>query len=117
MKILIINVCARFGSTGKIVSILKNGYEQSGHDVLVCYGSRKEKVTEPRYYKITKPFESFLSAFFYRLTGFQGIMLSASTKRLISVVKKEKPDVVQLLNIHGYYLDEFKLLDFLFYDG
>ena len=113
MKILIINVCAKYGSTGKIVSILKNGYEEFGHDVLVCYGSRKENVTEQRYHKITKPYESFLSAFFYRLTGFQGIMLAASTKRLISVIKKGKPDVVQLLNIHGYYLDEFKLLNYL----
>lgn len=113
MKILIINVCAKFGSTGKIVSILKSGYEEQGHEVIVCYGNRKETVEEPNYYKITKPAESYLLAFFYRLTGYQGIMLLGSTNRLISIIKKEKPDVVQLLNIHGYYLDEFKLLNFL----
>lgn len=113
MKILLINVCAQNGSTGKIVSILKSGYEELGHKAIVCYGSRKEKINEPNYYKVTKSFESYLSAFFYRLFGFQGVFLSKATQRLISIIKKESPDVVQLLNIHGYYLDEFKLLSFL----
>lgn len=113
MKIVIINVCAQYGSTGKIVSILKHGYEVLGHKAIVCYGSRKEKINEPNYFKVTTPVESFLSAFIYRLLGYQGFFLSRATKRLKSIIKKEKPDVVQLLLIHGYYLDEFKLLSFL----
>lgn len=113
MKILLINVCAQNGSTGRIVSILKHGYEELGHNAIVCYGSRKEKVKEPNYYKVTKSIESFLSAFAYRLLGYQGVFLSRATRRVISIIVKEEPDVVQLLNIHGYYLDEFKLLSYL----
>lgn len=113
MKILIINVCAQYGSTGKIVSVLKRGYEELGHKAIVCYGSRKEDYKEPNYFKITKPFESYLSTLCYRLFGYQGIFLNKPTRRLISIIKKESPDFVQLLNIHGYYLDEFKLLSFL----
>lgn len=113
MKILIINVCAQSGSTGRIASILKRGYELMGHKTIVCYGSRKETIDEPNYIKVTKPIESYLSALSYRLLGYQGLFLFRSTKLLISIIKKEKPDIVQLLNIHGYYLDEFKLLNYL----
>lgn len=113
MKILIINICAQYGSTGRIVTILKNGYEENGHNVIVCYGSRKEFINDPLYYKLTSRIESFLSALCYRLFGSQGVFLNRPTDRLISIVKKESPDIVQLLNIHGYYLDEFKLLSFL----
>lgn len=113
MKILLINVCAQYGSTGSIVSILKNGYEELGHKAIVCYGSRKENVNEPNYYKVTKPIESYLSALAYRLIGFQGVFLSRATRQILSIIKKERPDVVQLLNIHGYYVDEFKLLSYL----
>ena len=113
MKIIIVNVCAQYGSTGQIVSILKRGYEEMGHKAIVCYGSRKEKINEPYYLKITKPIESYLSALCYRLFGYQGFFLNRPTNRLISIIKKESPNIVQLLNIHGYYLDEFKLLSFL----
>jgi glycosyltransferase involved in cell wall biosynthesis len=113
MKILIINVCGQSGSTGRIISILKRGYEEMGHKTIVCYGSRREKINEPNYFKITKPIESYLSAFSYRLLGYQGLFLSKPTRILKSIIEKEKPNIVQLLNIHGYYLDEFKLLEFL----
>ena len=113
MKILLVNVCAQFGSTGRIVTILKNGYESLGHEVIVCYGSRKEKVKQHNFYKISFPIESYLSALFYRLTGYQGVFLTRPTNKLISIINKEKPDVVQLFNIHGYYINEFKLLWYL----
>ena len=101
MKILIINVCGQSGSTGRIISILKRGYEEMGHKTIVCYGSRREKINEPNYIKITKPIESYLSAFSYRLLGYQGLFLSKPTRILKSIIEKEKPNIVQLLNIHG----------------
>ena len=113
MKILIVNICAQYGSTGRIATILKRGYEDKGHKVIICYGSRKESIEELGYFKLTKRIESFLSALYYRIFGYQGVFLSRPTNRLLSIIKEEKPDVVQLLNIHGYYIDEFKLLSFL----
>lgn len=113
MKILIVNICAQYGSTGRIVSILKRGYEERGHKVTVCYGSRREFIEDSHYYKLTRKAESFLSALFYRLFGYQGVFLNRPTNRLFSIIKTEKPDVVQLLNIHGYYINEFMLLSFL----
>ncbi len=113
MKILIVNICAQYGSTGQIVSILKQGYEKNGHKAIVCYGSRKETINQKGYYKLANIIESYLSALFYRFLGYQGFFLNRPTNRLISIIKKETPDIVQMLNIHGYYLDEFKLLSYL----
>ena len=117
MKILIINVCGQSGSTGRIATILKRGYEEKGHKVIICYGSRKESIDELGYFKLTKRIESFLSALYYRIFGYQGVFLRRPTNRLLSIIKEERPDVVQLLNIHGYYIDEFKLLSFLAESG
>lgn len=113
MKILIVNICAKYGSTGRIVSILKHGYENEGHRAIVCYGSRKEEVIEPNYYKVTRPYESYISAFAQGLTGYMGLFLSRATKRLINRIEIESPDIVQLLNIHGFYLNEYELLNYL----
>ena len=82
MKILIVNICAQYGSTGRIVSILKHGYENEGHRAIVCYGSRKEEVVAPNYYKVTRPYESYISALAQGLTGYTGLFLSSATKRL-----------------------------------
>lgn len=117
MKILIANICAQYGSTGRIATILKRGYEEKGHKVIICYGSRKESIEELGYFKLTKRIESFLSALYYRIFGYQGVFLRRPTNRLLSIIKEERPDVVQLLNIHGYYIDEFKLLSFLAESG
>jgi glycosyltransferase involved in cell wall biosynthesis len=36
-----------------------------------------------------------------------------STKKLISIIKKEKPDVVQIHCINGYFVNVYKLIEFL----
>lgn len=117
MKILIVNICAKYGSTGQIVSILKHGYEKNKHKTIVCYGSRTETIKQKGYYKLPNIIESYLSASFYRFFGYQGLFLKRPTNRLLSIIRKESPDIVQLLNIHGYYLDEFKLLSYLAKSG
>ena len=113
MNIALVNTVAQFGSTGKIVSILKEGYEKRGHNVVCYYGSRGENDKRSGLVKITRQSESYLSALAYRLTGSQGVFLSRATKRLIRSLERQKPDVVHLMNIHGYYLDEFYLLRYL----
>ena len=45
MKILLIDVNYKSGSTGKIVYDLKQELEKEGHKVLVCYG-RGKKIEE-----------------------------------------------------------------------
>lgn len=113
MKIFIVNICANHGSTGKIATILKEGYAKNGHYVRLFYGSRNEVSSDVKDLKITRPYESYISAFVQGLTGYSGVFLSRATNRLIKCIEKESPDVVQLLNIHGFYLNEYKLLNYL----
>lgn len=113
MKICIINISSRKGSTGRIVQILKNGYKNKGHDVFCIFGARDEKEESSDEYKIVKGYESKIAALTQRLTGYQGYGLACATRKAIGIIKREKPDVVQLLNIHGYYIDEVRLLEYL----
>lgn len=113
MNIVLINTVAEYGSTGKIVTILKNGYASCGHRVVCYYGSRGENDKRDGFVKITQQREAYFSALAYRITGYQGLFLSRATARLIRALEQQKPDVVHLMNIHGYYLDEFKLLRYL----
>jgi hypothetical protein len=55
----------------------------------------------------------YLHIILTRITGFQGIFSYFSTKKLLRLIENFEPDVVHLFNLHGYYLNEFKLLNFL----
>lgn len=114
MKIVIINTTATFGSTGKIAQILREGYEQAGHDVTIAYG---RQIYEGRHngntHLVSNKLENVLSILGQRILGLPGLGCEFSTKKFLHFLENEKPDIIQLLNIHGYYLDEFQLLDYL----
>ena len=48
-----------------------------------------------------------------RITDKTGFASKKSTKKLISILEKIKPDIVQLHNIHGYYLNIELLFDYI----
>lgn len=114
MKIFIVNITSEFGSTGKIAQILKDGYKANGHDVTICYGQQKVKDRNKEgTYLISNKFENAISVIGQRVLGFPGMGCYFSTQRFLKHLSNEKPDIVHLLNIHGYYLDEFALLNYL----
>lgn len=49
--------------------------------------------------------EVYLHALLTRLTGIQGFGTRLSTRRVLRLIKKCRPDVIHFHNIHGYYLD------------
>ena len=113
MKILIFNITAQFGSTGKIAQILREGYAAAGHQVTVCYG-RDKKVERPsNAFKFTYEAEKILTYWLMRILGKPGEGMFFSMKRLFRFMDREKPDLVHLLNVHGYYVDDYALLGYL----
>lgn len=112
MKILLINVTCRQGSTGKIAYDLYAEFKKAGHKAAVCYG-RGPLIDEPDIYKFTHDWEVNLHALKTRLTGYVGKGNLAATRRLIRYIESFNPDVVHLQNIHGYYVDAYKLLSYL----
>ena len=112
MKILQINCVYRNGSTGKIVFDIHTELQKQGFESIVCYG-RGPKINEPNVYKTSSELSSKVNNL---LTRFNGLMYSGclfSTNTLISVIKKEKPDVVHLHCINGYFVNIYRLVAFL----
>lgn len=112
MKVLQINCVYKKGSTGKITSDLHRGLLDTGIESIVCYG-RGTFVKEPGVYKTCSEWYSKLNNALSRVTGIMYGGCFFSTKRLISIIKKEKPDIVHLQCINGYFVNIYRLITWL----
>lgn len=112
MKVLQVNCVYNTGSTGKITAILHKDLTENDIKSVVCYG-RGKKVNEPNVYKTCS--ETY-AKFNNLLSRFTGIMYGGclfSTDRLIKIIKKEKPDIVHLQCINGYFVNIYRLVNWL----
>lgn len=112
MKILQVNNVYNNGSTGKIVHDIHVSLQQRGDQSIVCYG-RGEKVKEKNVYKVCGELYSKINNVWSRVTGLMYGGLSLSTAKLISIIKKEKPDIVHLHCINCYFVNIYRLIAFL----
>lgn len=112
MKVLQVNCVYKTGSTGKITADLHNALKKKGIESVVCYG-RGKKVNEPNVYKTCGELYSKLNNLLSRFTGIMYGGCFFSTNRLISIIKKEKPDIVHLQCINGYFVNIYRLVNWL----
>lgn len=112
MKILQVNCVYGTGSTGKIVRDLHRGLSARGAESVVCYG-RGARSAEPGVYKTCGELYAKANNLRSRLTGLMYGGCALSTARLIAVIRREKPDVVHLHCINGYFVNIYRLLDWL----
>lgn len=112
MKILQVNVVYKKGSTGKITHDLHKGLLDAGMESIVCYG-RGELVNEPGVYKTCPEWYSKLNNALSRVTGIMYGGCFFSTNKLISIIKKEQPDIVHLQCINGYFVNIYRLVNWL----
>lgn len=112
MRVLFIDVNCKQGSTGKIVYDLYSHLVANGEEAAVCYG-RGPKLKEKNIYKFGLDWETYLHAFLTRITGFTGCYSYFSTKRLIRFIKKFRPDVVHIHELHAYFINVVQLLNYL----
>lgn len=113
MKILFVNSTCTYGSTGAIVTLLKEQLEHEGHDVYVCYGWNTPVIKQPRCYKITFKVESFLSSKIGKYLGFYGKGNIFSTWKLKRIINKITPDIINLFNLHSAYLNDLEILRYI----
>jgi len=111
MKILQVNCVYKRGSTGKIVYDIHRGLQEQDIESIVCYG-RGQKVHESNVYKISSEVLAKLNALRARITGLQYNGSSVATNKLINIIKKEKPNIVHLHCINGYFVNIYRLFDF-----
>lgn len=110
MKIVQINVCYGYGSTGTIVKDLHNICASNGIECLVAYSQSKENV---KYgYKIGNFISNKLHASLARISGLQGYFSGFTTHRFLSFLDIYKPDIIHLHNLHGNYINLPMLLEY-----
>lgn len=112
MKIILINITAKSGSTGKIVNDLSKELKGIGHDVKIIY-AHTEKINEPNYYQVSKPIEAKITSQICKLgrSVYKGNPIS--TKRIKHIINETNPDIVHVHCINGFMCNIFKLFDFL----
>ena len=113
MKSIIINSVCKKGSTGSIAYGFHKYLKENGHESLICYGRYSEYPNEKDIIRVDNDLEVYVHAGLTRLTGLQGFFSNRATNKLLKLIEDYKPNVVYLLNLHGYYLNEFKLLNYL----
>ncbi len=112
MKILQVNCVYKKGSTGKIVEDIHNVLIENGIESVVCYG-RGKIINEPGVYKTSTEFEAKLNNLKSRMGGLQYGGCIFATNKLLKIIKKEKPDIVHLHCINGFFVSIYRLVEFL----
>jgi len=115
MKIFQINGGV-FGSTGRIMFGISEVCRNNGHDVKCAAPittTNRYKQPEYGYYCISTFNQRRLSVLLDRVTGFQNGFALLETKKLIREIDKFSPDILQLHNIHGSYINIKMLFNYI----
>lgn len=112
MKILQINCVYGEGSTGKITRDIHEGLIKREHESSVIYG-RGKRSHAFRVKRIGGNVYGKINNGMSRVTGIMYGGCYFSTAAIIREIKKQKPDIVHIQCINGYFCNVFKLLKFL----
>ena len=114
MRILIINTRSHSGSTGKIAFGAYKYFRQLGNDVIICCrGAREDKLDDNDIINLESNIEYYLSNIFSRVTGLLGYSNYRQNLKIYQIIDAFKPDIVQLYNLHGFYLNDRQLIHYL----
>ncbi len=112
MKVMQVNCVYKKGSTGKIVYDVHTELLSRGQESVICYG-RGETVQEPFVHKTCLELYSKANHLWSWITGLMYGGLFFSTNKLIGIIKKEKPDIVHLHCLNGYFVNIYRLIAWL----
>lgn len=112
-KLFQINTCIT-QSTGRIAQQIGEAAIAEGWDSYIAFPARVPKVeSKSHLIHIGTKADQYVHALMTRIFDCCGFLSKLATKRLINTIEKIKPDVIQLHNIHGYYLNVPLLFDYL----
>lgn len=114
MRIVLIDVVYKEGSTGQIVYNLKSFLNNQGECAAACYGrGAKTDEDEKEAFKFGYDFETYIHATLTRVSGYTGCFSYFSTRRLIRFLDEFKPDIVHIHELHAYFVNINTLLSYL----
>lgn len=114
MKIIEINSC-NYGSTGKIMIQIAEKATQEGHNVVICWPAERSNRRDIRIEnivignRISRNLHLILAYF----TGLNGCFSYLSTVNFLRKIKKIKPDIIHLHNLHNCYINLPLLFSFI----
>lgn len=111
-KLLIINVTANSGSTGRIAEEIGQTAISNGYDTYFAYG-RLARESKCKLIKIGKKLNVRLHGIESRLFDNHGFSSRIATKRFIKEIERIKPDIINIHNLHGYYINVKILFEYL----
>lgn len=112
MKVMQVNCTYREGSTGKIMYDIHTFLKECGHTSVVCYG-RGSDTKDEDVFRVCSNIYAKTQNLRSRITGLMYGGCIYSTLKLLRVIKKEKPDIVHLHCINGYFVNIYKLVTWL----
>ena len=111
-KLLIINVTANSGSTGRIAEEIGQTAISNGYETYFAYG-RVARESKCNVIKIGNSLNVKLHGVESLLFDNHGFSSRIATKRFIRRIEEIKPDIINIHNIHGYYINVKILFEYL----
>jgi glycosyltransferase involved in cell wall biosynthesis len=111
-KILQLNSVVNTGSTGRIAEEIGQTAIATGWNSYIAYG-RNQRPSQSELIKIGSDWDIKMHGLQTRLFDRHGLASKAATKVFVEKVKRIKPDIIHLHNIHGYYINIEILFDCL----
>lgn len=112
MKFVEINAVP-YGSTGRIMFSIADLLEEKGHEVLCTSGFSWVKTQRPNHVITSGLFFKSLHIALGTITGMNGCFSVIPTIQLIRRLRKIRPDVIHLHNLHGSYLNLGMLFSYI----
>lgn len=110
MKVIIINTFCKIASIGKIAYGFYEYLVQEGHQCVFLHGG-EEHYDDPNLINITSKFEIQCHNKLSYITGMQGKFSNHATDKALRIIRDFNPDMIQLYNLHGDFINYFKLFD------
>jgi len=112
MKVLQINSFFSVGGPPRIVKGIYETLEANGHECILAAG-RERPIEGMKIIKVGTPFNKYWHLFMSRMFDAQGLSSKLATKKLVNKIDEYNPDIIQLHNLHGYYINIELLFNYL----
>lgn len=111
-KLLIINVTVNSGSTGRIAEEIGQTAINNGYKTYFAYG-RTARESKCKIIKIGNSLNVNLHGVESMLFDNHGFSSRLATKQFIREIERIKPDIINIHNLHGYYVNVKILFKYL----
>lgn len=111
-KVLQINVTANSGSTGRIAEQINQSAAACGWETYFAYG-RNMQPCKSKLIHVGNMLQVYEHYAEHRLFDNDGLASRLSTQKLVREIKKIKPDIIHLHNIHDHWLNYKILFEYL----